>query len=267
MKLQSISSILAVACIAIIGSNFKLNPTNPPAQRTGAPGETTCQTSGCHSGGNYKGSVTLSGVPDSVETGATYTLKLLTQSSGTVRNGFQMTCLTSSRAACGTFSNISGTSITTASLRQYIRQSNFKRFAGDSAVWTMKWTAPAVRNDSSFFYFSSLLANGNGNDSGDNCLAGKKKIYFKSKTTAANEPVETADWVSIKSSVVRENLDIQLAENDGVVSIFTLQGQLLLTQQLTAENHIDVSNLPSGTLLVVVKVGSKSFSKRILKIL
>ena len=266
MKLKTISSILAVAGIAIAGSNFKLNPSNPPTQRTGAPGETTCQTSGCHSGGTYKGTVTLPGLPDSVEANATYTLTLHTKSTGAVRNGFQMTCLTSTKAACGTFINVSGTNTATASLKQYIRQSNYKKFAGDTAVWTMKWKAPAVKNDSSFFYFSSLLANGNGGDSGDNCLAGKKRIYFKNTSTATAEPVDNSDLVSIKSNVVSEMLDVQLKEISGELSIFNLQGQIMLSRQLNAENQIDVSSLPAGTHLVVVKVGNKSFSKRIIKL-
>lgn len=265
MKLQTIGSLLAVVGIAIASSNFKLNPSNPPLQRTGAPGETTCQASGCHSGGTYKGTVTLSGLPDTVETGATYNLKLYTKSTGAVRNGFQMTCLTSTKVACGTFINGSGTNIATASLKQYIRQANYKKFAGDTSVWTMKWTAPAVKNDSSFFYFSSLLANGNGGDSGDNCLAGKKKIYFKKTSTSAVETIENTQLVSIRNTVVRESLQIQLTENAGEVNIFDLQGQLLLNQQLSTDNQVDVSNLPQGALLVVVKVGNKSFSKRIIK--
>ena len=265
MKIKTISSIFAVAAFAFVGSNFKLNPSNPPTQRTGAPGETTCQASGCHSGGTYKGTVTLSGLPDSVETNATYTLTLHTKSTGAVRNGFQMTCLTSTKTACGTFSNINGTNISTASLKQYIRQSNYKKFAGDTAVWTMKWKAPAVKNDSSFFYFSSLLANGNGGDSGDNCLAGKKRIYFKNTSTATVEPVDNTDLISIKSNVVRETLSVQLKESSGEISIFDLQGQLLLSRQLSSDNQVDLSSLPGGVHLVVVKTGNKSFSKKIIK--
>ncbi|MFZ4542963.1 MAG: T9SS type A sorting domain-containing protein [Saprospiraceae bacterium] len=266
MKLRTLTLMALVATIAALSTNFKMNPQNPPTAKTGAPGETTCETSGCHNGGNYKGTVTLSGVPDSVELGATYTLKLSTKSTGPKRNGFQMTCWTSTKAACGTFTNASNaTNIATASLKQYIRQSNYKAFSGDSAVWTVSWKAPTVKNDSSFFYFSSLLANGNGNESSDNCLAGKKKIYFKKTSVSTIETAENSNVVSIKNNLYSNLLAVQLTENSGQLWIYNQQGQLIQSQVLSSDNQIDISALSKGVYVAIVKMGSREFSQRFMK--
>lgn len=85
------------------------DPNNPPTARTGAPGETTCGASGCHSGGTYTGSVTISGVPDTIVANQSYTVNL-TNTSNAIRAGFELTCLDNSNAKCGTLSTGSGTS-------------------------------------------------------------------------------------------------------------------------------------------------------------
>ncbi|HND89426.1 MAG TPA: hypothetical protein PK971_13920, partial [Saprospiraceae bacterium] len=81
-----------IACLSLFGLwllliNSQTDPNNPPTARTGAPGETTCQASGCHSGGAFTGTVTISGVPDTAVYGQTYTITL-TNASNCTRAGF-----------------------------------------------------------------------------------------------------------------------------------------------------------------------------------
>lgn len=87
----------ATFCLAILwfslSSTIK-DPSDPPMGNTGAPGETTCAQTGCHSGGVYTGTVALTGVPDTVTANTSYTLTL-TNTSNAPRAGFQLVCLDS----------------------------------------------------------------------------------------------------------------------------------------------------------------------------
>lgn len=249
---------------ASLSLNFKRDPKNPPTQRTGAPGETTCQTSGCHSGGAYTGTLEMSGVPDSIELSKSYTITLTTTSTGPLRNGFEMTCLTPASAGAGTFSNGTGTSIGTSGTKQYIRQANYVSFASSKATWTYTWKSPSTKSDYVTFYYASLCANGNGKESGDNALNGSKKIYFK-KTTGVIEADENNTYVKLTSTVVKDMLQCQITENSGEMWIYSNEGRLMNQYTLSSDNQINVGHLSNGIYIMVCKVGAHTVSKRFVK--
>ena len=63
MTFKSLLSIFGMVAIWGLLTSTLRNPNNPPLGNTGAPSETTCQKSGCHSSvGNYIGTVSLSGI-------------------------------------------------------------------------------------------------------------------------------------------------------------------------------------------------------------
>ena len=118
-------STLLIGCWFLL-TNHR-DPNNPPVARTGAPGETTCGASGCHTGGAFTGTVAITGIPDTVTANQSYTVTL-TNTSNAVRAGFQLTCLDGANAYSGTLTNGTGTSIGTSNStgRKYIRQSSPK---------------------------------------------------------------------------------------------------------------------------------------------
>ncbi|HRI58665.1 MAG TPA: hypothetical protein PK228_03050, partial [Saprospiraceae bacterium] len=85
IKLLPIAAMMAAGLLLL--ANTVREPNNPPTGRTGAPGETTCAASGCHTGGSYTGTVSIN-IPDTVSTNTTYTITL-TNTSNAVRAGYE----------------------------------------------------------------------------------------------------------------------------------------------------------------------------------
>ncbi|MCB9354921.1 MAG: choice-of-anchor V domain-containing protein [Saprospiraceae bacterium] len=258
MKRNTIYTLLLLLTAWQILSSSMRDPNNPPTGRTGAPGETTCGASGCHTGGNYSGEVTISGVPDTIVAGQTYTITL-THASNAVRAGFELTCLDASNAKCGTLTNISGTSLATAGGRQYIRQSSPKNLSNGSTSWDFTWQAPASPNGSNAtFYFASLAANGNGQRTGDNVLTNTKGVVFQA-VVATGTPAEKAP-VRVYADMAGKVIHIDLsADEKARAFVYDLKGNLMIRENLSQYNELDVSQLAAGLYVVQVET-SKTVS-------
>lgn len=257
--------------IAFLGAvwlgGMALDPSNPPTGMTGAPNEKTCSTqSGCHNGGAYTGTVVLTGVPDTVLPNTTYSLTLTATIANASRGGFQLTCLDASNVACGTLTTGTGTSIATASSRQYIRQSTAKNYSGGAVSWTFSWKSPATLTGTAItFYFSALAANGNGGTSGDNAIAGTKKVVFKSSTTGVNDLI-LSQKVNIAPNPAKSSLNIMI--DDATISTAELTlvdrvGRVVLNKTISSQYSLDVQSLPRGLYLAQIKAGDKMTVKKV----
>ena len=86
-------------CLAAAAFIFGLNnqaitsSSQPPVGHTGAPGQTTCATSGCHTGNlnTGSGSVALLNAPATFVGGATYTMQMQVNLGGRSRAGCRTT--------------------------------------------------------------------------------------------------------------------------------------------------------------------------------
>ncbi len=217
-----------LACFAYVVLSSSLpEPQNPPVANTGAPGETTCQQSDCHSGGNFPGSVTIMGVPDTVIAGTTYEVSILCKSDSAIRTGFQATVLNSNQVFTGTFSTIAGQSVNIGrdnkTQRSYARQSAAKFFdANGEVIWKFNWKAPAsLPSDSLTFYFAGLMANGNGNKTGDNVKVNKKTFKFQMPVATENSTSSEADVLiySAGNRLLVAGPDAQLVQLTGLTDL------------------------------------------------
>lgn len=178
--------LVALTFFLVAGVNTIVftNSSQPPAGRTGAPGEFTCAASGCHD--TNPASVTTFIGFDTAPTGrltggytpgTTYNLfvnvNALPSNGSTPRNGFEVTVLDASNNAAGTLalSNPTLTTLSTAASRQYVGHNN----ANSTAAWTFQWTAPAIGTGDVTFYVAANISNNNSSDSGD-------KIYTQAFT-------------------------------------------------------------------------------------
>lgn len=161
---------LLVPLIVVLAGLLLSNSSNPPNARTGAPGEQLC--SGCHGGGSFSGNVEIDGLPSTVMAGETYTITLTTTatSGNPLTGGFQIVALNSSNQNVGDLIvlNSAETGTETSGGREYMEHRGDKSYSGNSVSWTFDWTAPNGPNNASLkMYFSSVMANNNGNSSGD----------------------------------------------------------------------------------------------------
>ncbi len=143
---------------------------NPPNGRTGAPGESTCGSAGCHAPSNpaFSGSINVTGLDADVLPGETYPLiiTITDDNLNADRAGFQMTNVgPDDNVTVGTFSNpSSNATVTISGDRTYVEHSPATDFSGGLVTFEVDWTAPSdlVDGDVIDFYSISVIANGSG---------------------------------------------------------------------------------------------------------
>ena len=149
------------------------NAGNPPTGKTAAPFDGNCNE--CHGGSNpggFNGSVTITGMPSTVDPNTTYPLMItLTPTAGSpVRGGYQLVAVDGNNVNAGdlTPGNAqSGTEFFGG--REYVEQRGAKNFTGGGpASWNFNWKSPVTAAGNTIkFYFIGNFTNGNNNDSGD----------------------------------------------------------------------------------------------------
>lgn len=154
------------------------NQGGPPAGLTGAPGESDCLSSGCHTGNDINsnlGMLTFTGVPASYRPDQEINFTLTLSQPNRPRFGFQLTALDSQSRKAGELIVTDSTrtqKITTFvgnSQREYV----FHTGAGTAPTgtnqgsWTVRWKAPPQGIGRVTFYASGNAANGNNAQSGD----------------------------------------------------------------------------------------------------
>lgn len=152
------------------------NSSQPPTGRTGAPGELTCNASGCHNSTSVipnSASLTMTSLGGNVfqtgyTPGQTYNLAF-TNSFSSSEYGFSITFLDTSTTTAvtpGSFSlsNPANTTLSNSGSRSYVGHNN----ASGTNAWAFRWTAPSTNApDTIYIYAASNAANGNGNAGGD----------------------------------------------------------------------------------------------------
>lgn len=161
---------LPLFIITISSLIFLQYNSNPPDQKTLAPGEGYCGDPGCHGGGSFTPSVDVTGLPSTVMAGITYTLTLTVTGNGAAAAGFQLTALDASNNKAGALSAGPGSQISTTGGRQFIDQAGKKTITGGTASWTFNWTAPASGSGTITMYFVGNGVNNNGGTSGDKAV-------------------------------------------------------------------------------------------------
>ena len=151
------------------------NSANPPTGNTGAPFNGHCEN--CHGGNNsngYFGTVTVDGMPATVQPNIVYPLTLtMTPTGGNpVRGGFQLVAVDGNNANAGLLAPVNAQTGTDGlGGRTYLEHRGPKNFAGNPVSWNFNWTAPASAAGNAIkFYFIGNFVDGNGGTDGDRPL-------------------------------------------------------------------------------------------------
>lgn len=176
--------------------------------RSGAPGDTsTC--SGCHSGGDNGGSISLSGLPASLMPSTTYDLTISLADDDAMVGGFQLVATDgATNTQVGTFTPGSDSRINDV---DRLTHNAAKDFSSGSVSWDFQWTSPASLSSNEVqFYFAGNAANGNGqNGAGD--------FAYNSSTMAMALPVELSFFEAkrMKESVLLTWETLSELDNEG----------------------------------------------------
>lgn len=175
-----VSSIITVA-ILIIAATPERSSSGAPGAHTGAPGEQTCATSGCHddnkiNAGTAVLSIEMDGSFSSYTPGKTYAIKVKISEPNVKRFGFQLLALNNS-----TSSSVGSFQITDAGRTQLVKNTKAftdreyvtYSFKGTDATaegmseWMVNWTAPETNVGPISFYAAGVSANDDMSDKKD----------------------------------------------------------------------------------------------------
>jgi hypothetical protein len=192
MKKWMTRSALAGSALLLVTRAYTY-ATGPLANRTGAPGEQTCNAAGCHPGnplnapdaaGHAAGSpggpgVFITGVPDSYVPGATYPITIQVMRAGQSRWGFELTVKKADKSRGGELavtdpdhtqlidSDFPRPTATTPQYMEHTLNGTFEGQKDAGPKLSFNWTAPAAGSGTVTFYAAGNAANGNGVNTGD----------------------------------------------------------------------------------------------------
>lgn len=279
-----LSSIVAIITLSL--SDSFTNSSQAPTGRTGAPGELTCNSAGCHDGNNtiqFTGPGILSsqsGATAAPTAGTTYNMSF--NAGSAAEYGFSLTALDDQGNAAGTLELIANSTITslaTAGGKQYVGHLN----ANGTVAWPFKWTVPAVVPSVVYFYIAANLANNDGSKDGDQIYTyiyqwNGGGLTKRSSAVPTNTGIalnaDDAREVSIYPNPVKEDLSVffDLQDNAQVTAdIYNINGQLVktlvdetLAAGAHARNFTVASELSTGMYLVKLNINNQPYFKKIM---
>ncbi len=193
MKNKILKVLLFAITLVIVAASPERSSSGAPGAHTGAPGEQTCATSGCHddntiNSGKASLSIEVGSSITNYVPGKTYAVKVSISEKNVKRFGFQLLALNKSTlSSVGTFqiADAGRTQLVkntqAFSDREYVTYS----FNGTDATsegmseWMVNWTAPATDIGPVAFYAAGVSAN-------DDMTDKKDHVYTTSKVLNNN---------------------------------------------------------------------------------
>ena len=241
---------------------------NPPAAKTGAPGEGNCTS--CHSGSIQSPTgiidVSFSGAGNEYVVGQNYSFTIST--SAGAKNGFQATILSSENTKAGDFTSGANYSITTSSGRQYARHSA----SVGVTTWTVNWTAPAEDAGDLTLYYSFVKSDNMANPSGDLVYLGQfnlQSAVFNSITPYEKTGESLKVFYDASQKIFKTTFE--LADTDYVIfQLYSLDGKmitslnpgLLSAGKYQYELFVDAGLVP-GIYAVSVFIGNMVYTHKV----
>jgi hypothetical protein len=244
-KVYYFFSLIAVSMILLSHTTFN---ENGKAGVTGAPGETGCNASGCHTGVGA-GSVSLtSDIPlNGFVPGTTYNMTLTVSEMGKSLFGMGLEALNAAGTNGGT---LAVTNASTKLLPKGARQNVVHQFNGgavaDTKAFTFSWTAPAAGFGDVSFYFAGIAANGDGSEGPeDNAYMGTK--VFKQQVAA----------LPITASATATNVSC-FGGTNGSATVTASGGSTYTYLWSNGQTGQTATNLVTGTYTVTVTSGTQT---------
>ena len=246
---MNLKNILLVCGVLVLlfavssGSVFAFS-FDPPDEKTGAPNESTCAQTGCHTGNNLNasgGSMMLT-VPETYIPNEVYTIVVNLSRAGQSRWGFEMTALDADGARAGSFKadDAANTQVSEANSKQYIQHTSIGTAQGTNNAhsWEFEWTAPDADIGPITFYATGNAANGDSGFTGD---------YIYTTQEKSTPPIPVVAGVSLE--IVGDDALSTMAAVEGVS--YTLKvtntGNMTDTVSLEADAEVGIGGSVLGS--------------------
>lgn len=287
---KKVLSIFALSVLLIGVYAFMPKATGSHPSSTGAPGEGTCASAGCHSDATVNAgdlanthivTDTSGANVSSYIPGDTYTISISVTDANSSKFGFQITSLDQSDNFIG---NLVVTNSTRTQLQPNSDPSSLNRqyithtFSGNSQVaaglgaWEFDWTAPSVSSGDITFYYATNATNSNGQNTGD-------VLYLSSFTlTDATQPnniveIDQNSTYNVKcySNGDLLNVSYDLAEGNSVMlKLLDVNGRYVTSINegfKDAGNYnsklVMPSSVSNGVYFMTIFIGNKTITEKV----
>ncbi len=187
------------------------NRSGSPTGRTGAPGETTCGTSGCHNTTPNTGSATINLTLNEAQTayqlGETHKIAIaIAGAQAAERNGFEIVALDAQDNTIGQWI-LTGNDKQerSGSGRNYITQTTD---GSAQTTWEIDWKAPEIDAGAITFYLAVVDANNNGGRTGDDVYTSSLSVEAEIASTLKN--INSLERSKIYPNPVGQHLNLEL---------------------------------------------------------
>lgn len=247
-------TLLLIAAVTALSTLSFVMKDNGLAGRTGSPGETTCNTAGCHTGNTLNdpsGSISISapGLDANWEyaPGSTYQIQVTVSRTGNTKFGLGFESLLSSGANAGTLTitDPAQTQIKTATVSGNVRNNVVHKTGGgtsnDSHTFTFDWTAPPTGSGNVKFYAAGNAADGLTNPGGDYIFTMMQELEEESGSGVAESNFNSN--LSVHPNPVKDIIQLTFSvtkPSNLVLSLVNLQGetiQRLAERPFSAGSH------------------------------
>lgn len=249
------------------GISTVLSSANPPAGKTGAPGEGDC--TGCHTGSTQSASGTVtfdfSDTGLSYLPGETYTMDI---AGAGVKNGFQLTVLDASDNAAGDFTAGTNSATTSSNGREYIHQTA----SSGISSWSFDWNAPATDMGNLTIYYSYNRSNDNGATSSDVIYLGQEMLTVDPTASLTSHQKLDHAFKAYVNNDGQLVLNYQTLDYSNVVlNLIDMSGKLVYREELGSKNpghqsaQIDLSRInQSGVYFVSLLINNEVVNRKIM---
>lgn len=276
--------VSTIFMVGIASISLDILDDNGKAGKTGSPGETTCNTTSCHTGNSINaagGSISIDcpTMPNWKYTpGQSYTVNVTVERSGLSLFGMGFEALTSAGANAGSFTITNTAQMTTksATVSGNSRTSVVHKLNGgassNSHTFSFTWNAPSTDIGSITFYVAGNAANGDAAKTGDFIYNTSQVIT--SPTTGSEDLSVKKVGFTIYPNPTKElvNIDYTLNNNaDVTVKIISLSGQVVLQQSWVNEpagKHHQIINfnneISAGVYFVEIEYDHQICSQKLI---
>lgn len=272
-KITTISFALTIG-LMFYNLNFNKvhsSSTGAPAGHTGAPGEVTCATGGCHSGTATPVNGTDAIVTDIPASGyvpgETYTITIggTNPLGGNIpRAGFQAS-IQKNGVKAGTIIN-TGNQTQLISAGKYITHTLSGTAAGTpTKFYSFQWTAPSDASTGDVIMYAAMnLANNDNSTTGDFIISTSLVIPLDLTSTVKENEI---NHVSIFPNPFTSEVNINFnSKTIGQSYLYSIDGRLIKTiNQNSLDNRLNMENLAKGMYFLQFSVEGKTYVKKLIK--
>lgn len=279
-RILLLASAFVLLGIFFAGTNgtMEITDNNGKAGFTGSPGESTCNSGGCHNSfglNSGPGSITIThDIPaEGYTPGTVYNITVTVAQQGVSLFGVGFEALTSGNVNAGTLTatNSSVQIKTAANGRKNIVHTLGGGASANSKAFQFTWTAPAAGTGNVTFYGIGNAANGNNSTSGD-------YIYNTNQSVSESngvgiEYISSIETLRIYPNPVANELQLEFTLNESKrvnINIADIEGRNVMAlynqneSAGTINKTFDISSLSTGVYLLIIQDGSTKKVQRIL---